>query len=255
MASTRRRPIRMPLPTHPSKPDLRRVANRVLQILSSQLTLAVPFVFLAGPSHAMLTEIDDASLPASLDGFNLTYDDTTELEWLDLTITAGRTFDDIVGNDGTDELGPGGDFEGFRHATDLEVSGWTTGPQLESLFASFGLTGTFASIGGHPLTSNFMSYVGCFAPCSGYGFVQGIAVDDADPQLLRWFMAQTFFSQGSDFGSLYYSNSGPLTSNAQHGSLQTAGHFLVRGVPEPGVVTGLAPTMMLLAWLSRRRAH
>jgi hypothetical protein len=60
-------------------------------------------------------------LPAAADGFNVTEDTITGLQWLDVTLTAGRTVDDIVGNDGNDELAPGEDFEGWRHATTIEV--------------------------------------------------------------------------------------------------------------------------------------
>jgi len=110
---------------------------------------------------------------ASPDGFDLTQDLTTGLEWLDVPVSAGRTFDDIVGNDGTSEFAPGGDFEGFRHAAFLELTGWINGPQLDSPFAYFGFTSEFASIGGHGPVRNFMSYLGCLANCQDYGYVSG----------------------------------------------------------------------------------
>jgi hypothetical protein len=209
-------------------------------------------LLLGSPAIAALTEVDDLALPGALDGFNLTQDDVTGLEWLDLTLTAGRTVDDIVGNDGTDELGPGGDFEGFRYATKLEVTGWTATGQVDSLFSNFGLNSTFSSIGSYPFVFDYMSYVGCFSGCGTYSFVQGICVDEIDPQQFHWFPTETFPSQGQDFGSLQASTTGPVTSTPVNGSVQTIGHFLVRPVPEPGALVALVPGLAMLAWLRRR---
>jgi hypothetical protein len=41
----------------------------------------------------------------------------TTLEWLDLTQTAGRSYNDLTGADGSNEFMVGGDFEGWRYAT------------------------------------------------------------------------------------------------------------------------------------------
>src|SRR5262245_21225908 len=49
----------------------------------------------------------------------LTLDNTTGLEWLDLTQTAALTFNVVSA-----QLGPGGNFEGFRFATLSEVNGF-----------------------------------------------------------------------------------------------------------------------------------
>jgi hypothetical protein len=58
-------------------------------------------------ARAAVVVKNDPSLPASLDGNNLTEDTVTGLQWLDVTVTADRTFDDIIGNDGTNEFVPG----------------------------------------------------------------------------------------------------------------------------------------------------
>ena len=99
-----------------------------LRSLPIVLALLGSMLLIAGAVNAAVTDVDDLALPPSTDGFNLTQDDVTGLEWLDLTVTAGRTWDDIVGNDGTDELAPGGDFEGFRYGTFIEVTGWSANP-------------------------------------------------------------------------------------------------------------------------------
>ncbi len=47
---------------------------------------------------------------------SLTIDTDTNLAWLDLTFTDGKSFDDV-----SSQFGAGGDFEGFRYATENEV--------------------------------------------------------------------------------------------------------------------------------------
>ena len=113
-------------------------------ILATVITLSV-----AVTANAQLLEINDPSLPASPDGWNLTEDTTTGLQWLDINITEGRTYGDMIGTDGTDEFAPGGDFEGFRYATFLELTGWTGGAQGDSPFKHLGFTSQFSSIGGY----------------------------------------------------------------------------------------------------------
>jgi len=46
----------------------------------------------------------------------ITLDTDTNLQWLDVDLTANRSFDDVAA-----QLGPGGEFEGFRHATVDEI--------------------------------------------------------------------------------------------------------------------------------------
>ena len=46
----------------------------------------------------------------------ITFDTVTSLEWLDLTETRGRSYIDITG-----QLGPGGEFSGWRYATLVET--------------------------------------------------------------------------------------------------------------------------------------
>lgn len=229
--------------------------SRPFASLVHALCLSVFACFVSSSAAAALTEVDDLTLPASPDGFNLTVDDVTGLEWLDLTVTAGRTYDDIVGNDGTDELGPGGDFEGFRYATDLEVSGWINGPQQDSLFSNFGMTSTFASIGGFDIVRSYMAYLGCQGSCGTFGFIQGLALDDLDSGQFVWFKAEAGPSQGSMFGSLGVSLDTPQMSLPTNGSSSSFGHFLVRAVPEPGVALALALGTASLAGLSGRRSR
>jgi len=51
-----------------------------------------------------------------------TLDSATNLEWLDLTLSTNRSFDDLTGVDGTNEFIVGGDFEGWSYATQTEAA-------------------------------------------------------------------------------------------------------------------------------------
>ena len=200
-------------------------------------------------ANAQLVEINDPSLPASPDGFNITEDTATGLQWLDINITEGRTYGDMIGTDGTDEFAPGGDFEGFRYATFLELTGWTGGPQGDSPFKHLGFTSEFASIGGYPLVRDYMSYFGCLANCVTYGFVSGLYIDP--PATPEWAIVQAFPSTGFNYGRLdaYY----PFvpTSWPTNGSSMAYGHYIVR-LPEPGT-SGLLAGVALLFGLARKR--
>jgi hypothetical protein len=66
------------------------------------------FALFSQSAHALLIERD---LYASGDGL-LTYDEATDLEWLDLSQTAGWSYDSLTG-----EFGAGGTFEGWRFGT------------------------------------------------------------------------------------------------------------------------------------------
>lgn len=232
--------------------------NAILRTRSFRVALSFLFFSVmigTVEAQAQLIEFDDLSLPPSLDGFNITHDASTGLDWLDLTVTEGRTFDDIVGLDGSDELAPGGDFEGFRHATALEVHGWTAAGQLDSLYKSFGFASSFSSIAGYPPAREFLSYLGCSptSNCGALGFIQGVCVDDLTMSSPRWGKAEALVSQGWNMGSVGgCSNSAPVRSHGTNGHTYAYGHYLVR-VPEPGFGASLLSGIALLMGTHARR--
>ncbi len=64
------------------------------------------------------------SVPASAQvfaGTDVVLDPNTGLEWLRVSESVGRSYDDLVGADGSNEFAAGGDFAGFRHATVAEA--------------------------------------------------------------------------------------------------------------------------------------
>jgi len=72
---------------------------------------------IAGTSNAALISMNDSIFG---DG-SVTKDTDTNLDWLDLTISTNRSYGDLVGSDGSSEFIVGGDFEGWRYASLLEV--------------------------------------------------------------------------------------------------------------------------------------
>jgi hypothetical protein len=212
----------------------------------------------ASPSGAALLEMNDASLPASLDGNNLSEDTVTGLQWLDVTVSADRTFDDIVGNDGTNEFAPGGDFEGFRHATSDELTGWNAGPQLDSLFTNFGFNSVFSAIGPYGAVRGYLAVLGCHGSCGQYGRIYGIYVANTDPLDPEWAEVEAFSSQGADWGSLGVSaTDASLPWPVNSGDVHT-GHYLVRSAAAPVPALGgvgvllLAATMSCIGFAARR---
>ena len=85
------------------------------------ITTVTGMIFLlflyASPSNAILISAD---LNISGDEL-LTFDDRTNLEWLDAPLSLNRSYNDLAGLDGSNEFAIGGDFEGFRLASTDEV--------------------------------------------------------------------------------------------------------------------------------------
>jgi len=85
--------------------------------MNFRLLVAILVAFSATSANATLMTADWKALGDGL----ITVDDRTSLEWLDAPLSLNRSYNDLVGIDGTDEFDAGGDFEGFRLATTAEV--------------------------------------------------------------------------------------------------------------------------------------
>lgn len=195
------------------------------------VVLALVMTVAATGARAALLKLNDPALPASADGQNFTRDTVTGLDYLDVDLSAGRTFDDLMGNDGSNEFGPGGDFEGWRHATGLELTGWSAQPQIDSLFKNFGFTSTFSSIGPYSSVRDFLGHVGCFGSCASYGYVYGIFTRDGEPMNPEYAIIEAFASQGQNWGSVMVAGTEVFTPRPVNGPGETIGHFLVRASP------------------------
>ncbi|MFC1772609.1 VPLPA-CTERM sorting domain-containing protein [Pseudomonadota bacterium] len=73
---------------------------------------AVVLIFVTPSSNAALVSNDWKTV-----GDNLITRDDFGLEWLDLTVTANRSYDDV-----SNKLGPGEEFDGWRYASLTEIS-------------------------------------------------------------------------------------------------------------------------------------
>lgn len=131
------------------------------------LTVMVPLLLagLHGSGEAALVSVTDSR--GDFVGTSVTFDETSGLEWLDLTLSLGRSVADLRGDDGTDEFGSGGNFASWRYATPTEIrslfinapvsglpfnfsfSNSASSTDLAALSALVGITSTFfaANIG------------------------------------------------------------------------------------------------------------
>jgi hypothetical protein len=96
-------------------------------VRTQSLALVILFGVAGIANAAGLREYNDASLDASADGNNLTVDDNTGLEWLDLDVTFNKTLSAVT----SDNLARP-EYAGFSIATT---------PQLDELFGAFDIAG------------------------------------------------------------------------------------------------------------------
>ena len=206
----------------------------------------------ARPASALLLEVNDPSLPLSADGANLTRDTSTGLDWLDLDASAGRTYADLVGSDGSaNDFAPGGTFAGLRYATVLELTGNTAQGQVPSLFKSGGVSNGTSSIANYALVRSMLELVGCSGSCDTFGYAYGTLVNSAASDLpLHTAKLEAFPSQGTMFGeSLVDPSIGPRTVNQNVPVV--FGNWLVRATPAPEPEAGLLVAVGLLALVVR----
>lgn len=85
-----------------------------LRLLGAVCACATILVISTGVDAAIIS----ADWQTSGDGL-ITQDTTNGLEWLDLTVTANRIYNDVYA-----ELAPGGEFDGWRYATTDELLGF-----------------------------------------------------------------------------------------------------------------------------------
>jgi len=179
-------------------------------------------------ARADIELLNDLTLPESSDGFNITRDTTTQLEWLDLDVSAGRTFDDLIGSDGSNEFAAGGDFEGFRYATNVELIGANNGPQLDSLYKSLMVNpGTYNSIGAYDVVRSAIVVVGCFGSCDNYGYAYGTMVNEDGTEAEASLEAYT--SNDADWGRSFPVGP-PAYAEPNNMFPQQKGNWLVRDV-------------------------
>ena len=195
-------------------------------VLAVAVLVAITMPFQA---HADLVRADDPAFGAGTDGFNLTRDTATGLEWLDLTLTKGLSYNAVAG-------GAGGFIAaGFSFATESQVS---------TLFTSAGFT--FQDANNHavdaPSAVLLLNLVGCTVNCTTFAFPAGQGFVDFDvfssttaPQALY----QAIVSTPGDFATAFTGRAfaQSVTSFSKDSSFSSGGSFLIRPVPVPLTVS------------------
>lgn len=203
---------------------------------ASAVALGLTVAF-AAPARALL-----------IDQGVTTLDTATNLQWLDLTESTGRSFDDVSG-----QFGGGGDFAGWRHANAAEVSalftsqgfapGYDSSPTTAAMFLLIQLFGETALL---PSGSGVQAATFGLYDDSATGTLPlaGIAV-----------LEQIHFNSGAPG----YDRSHVVGDNVPTDIAPSIyGHWLVRNaatteIPAPGAVAILAIGIAGLAF--RRRRH
>ncbi len=109
-----------------------------------------------------LTQANDPAFGAGVDGFNLTRDPNTGLDWLDLTLTDGLSFSAVEGGAGGFLAG------GFVLATTSQVGTLFTNAGATDLTGTL-LASQFSS------ASQLISLLGCTNLCASFDQSQGFA--------------------------------------------------------------------------------
>lgn len=183
--------------------------------------IAVLMLVLPGAAPATLIELDDPVFGSA----SITRDTDTGLDWLDVPIPAGRSYDDV-----SIQLGPGGDFEGFRYAAKSEVA---------ALYRSVGIH----NISGPPASEE------SYEPAV---YLQGL-VGETSPMTTSGVVAELYLD-GQHFGSELRRDDASGTAIAEDFEVHffddapAPGHWLVRPIPEPSSFALVAAGL----WMMRR---
>lgn len=179
-------------------------------------TLVAAIVFASAPAYAVVSMSNDTSLPASPDGMNLSFDSSTNLEWLDLPLTVGQSFNNISA-----QLGSGGTFSGFRYATTAEVT---------ALWTNFGISPGFDPSSSNPNILNAVTFLGNTSTTPLAVSMVGL-FDDAgvgtDPASVGW--ARAFVVPGDPRWQADIGVDLRTLTSVENGTAS----YLVRAVPEP----------------------
>lgn len=211
--------------------------NRFLLAAVLAVATTVGVVAGQGQSHATFLQVSDPQF-----GINsITVDTDTGLRWLNVSLSANRTYNDVTG-----QFGVGGDFAGFRYASPSEVV---------SLFDVFGLgsgpaTAThtqFMNLFGATSYQENQSEVFGFASISSNGLVPVYGLD-----FFRDFTNDPVNGQPNYAVILGSTQFNPAFTFPEYGS------WLVQPVPLPPAMafftTGLA-CLGFLGLMRRRRTH
>lgn len=228
---------------------MKKLTKKITKLLVS-IILCIPFT-----AQASVISVGDSIFGND----SVTLDTGSGLEWLDVTLSLGRSYNDV-----STEFGMDGDFEGFRYATGLEFETLfinITGGSDYSIF-----TRQYYSEGSNNIDEGILMLGDTYAE---YFFGQnGFTSDEAfggtegsgiGTHLVKGLLSDQHESQiGYIYGAgaidLEESNSGDDFSTRKFQAIgrneirETYGSFLVRAAPIPEPSTMLLLLAGLLGW-------
>ena len=222
-------------------------ARRLLSPAGLALALLAGCAGFAAPALAVLV-----SEGGSFGANTLTRDTATGLRWLDLTLSLNRTYAQIA-----QELGPGGDFAGYRFAT---------GNEVEELWENAGIdtsTSLFVAQNHQPVSA-LAALVGqtgsngnCGSGCT-YFYTEGWYWNgDPPPVNFLAYAEMAWFDNSAGLSGSY--PQAPIGRTLTPTSLNdtakaTRGAWLIE-VPEPSAAAIAGAAACTIAVLARRRAR
>ena len=210
--------------------------------------MTFPVKFLAVIASIFFSFSVQAAPVDFVDNGNSTTDGLSGLEWLDVNLTAGRTYFDV-----SSQLSAGGEFDGWRYATANEflqmISNWTglnITAQHQIVFEEGVIDGLITLLG---QTSD-----GIFAADGPNHFIQGVLADTVGD----WHHQAAFIydmDANPNDADYIYGNGGPYSDYGIEGKY---GAFLVRdgqlsAVPLPPAIFLFGAAGLGLIILSRKR--
>ena len=174
----------------------------------------------------------------------ITYDDVSELSWLDLTETANISRDYVM-----TQFGTGGDFQGMRYATSGEVVALWSNFGIDLSAGNGGSTPGFNS--GVQTATSYLGNVNCDYNCTNmpYG-VEGVTSDIFNADRHEYLGAYWIDSYGTT-----YIDADNYSGWMDSSSAGYIGHYLVEAsvVPVPAAVWLFGSGLIGLAGFTRRK--
>lgn len=202
-------------------------------------------------AEAVLLSVNDTVFGVD----SITRDTDTGLEWLDIRFSDFRSYEDLVGLDGTNEFNMNGNFIGFRHASAVEVEEFWRNAGIVSFNRAGGATPGNSidyQVSNAVGTRNLLSFIADTSDNVGFvGFMSDLNPDLSSPmqQRIAFVQSNVDLSLNADVGLAVIDG---LYTDANNSGV---GNWLVRNtaaVPEPATMI-LFGTGMIGAAFRRRR--
>ncbi len=201
------------------------------------LGIVVAMLVSSTPLRAVLILTGDSAFGAN----TLTIDASSGLAWLNVTLTAGMSYNQVLA-----ATLPGGEFQGFRYAT---------APEVLALYSDAGIPGT----GFYPVSSPVVQSIRSLVSLVGVTFTQygnpGAIGITSTEELSGTFQLSSSLYCTIENGTTGYLVTGVPNDGTGYGvtyGTPTVGSWLVYSVPEP-VSCGIVALSGLFLLLFRRR--